>query len=432
MALIEGGKLLGLRPVPVPVAGTGSMYPSLFWSTNEGGPEDESKKIIEEYRSTPHLYRRFNGFSLAGEQYLKRSVGYGDMVAFKNAKTSSILSTEGKDPNSGFIKRVIGVPGDTIELRDGFVYRNGELISEPYISSPRSTYGGSGVQDCKQVTVAPSTYFVLGDNRKVSSDSRFELGMVEDGDIEFVLPFQEQGVYQPMWRDTSRDSELLGQPSLEAEQFVQLVNAKRKSVGVGNLTLKQALSKSSSLRGEKLLQNKDTSYGMKQAVSAAGYTNILLGEFVSYGHFSSQELLENLLYNSNTAKQILNGDYDDIGVSAVNQEVDGCPTQVIVGHLGGYIPADYDQNTIDSWRTLKDNLQSVIPTWEQAVGNNRVDQDKLSQLITILRRRLELATEIVSTMENKTWLSPSQESRIQADSEDADAAQKLAKELNRE
>jgi len=432
MALIEGGKLIGLRAVPVPVVGTGSMYPSLFWSTEEGGPEDVNKKVIEEYRSTPHLYRRFIGIKVGDKNLLERGVGYGDMIAFKNSQTSAILSAEGENTNSGFIKRVIGIPGDTIELRDGFVYRNSELLAEPYISSPRSTYGGSKVVDCAKVTVAPGTYFVLGDNRKVSSDSRYELWMVPHSDIEFVLPYAEQGVYRPLWRDTGKDSELLGQPSLMADEFVRLVNAKRSEIKVGSLSLKPTLNKSSTLRGIKLLQDKDTSYGMKQAVSDAGYTNIILGEFVSYGHFSAQELLENLLYNAVTAKQILNVQYDDIGVSAVNREVNGCPAQVIVGHLGGYVLPDYDQATIENWKGLRDNLAGILPSWEQAVGHDQVDQSKLSQLLTIFYRRLNLAKEIVDTMEKKVWLSAQQESRIQADASDADTAEKLAKELNKE
>ncbi|MBP9670496.1 hypothetical protein KBD75_03785, partial [Candidatus Woesebacteria bacterium] len=51
MAISEGSKLIGIRTVPVPVVGTGSMYPSLFWAKSEGGPEDDEKVVIEEYRS---------------------------------------------------------------------------------------------------------------------------------------------------------------------------------------------------------------------------------------------------------------------------------------------------------------------------------------------------------------------------------------------
>ena len=432
MTNIEMRKTLGLRTVAVPVVGTGSMYPSLFWSTSEGGPEDEGKKVVEEYRTTPHLYRRFEGFNLLGSAFFRRSVGYGDIIAFKNDKTAEILKSDNKDTSAGFIKRVIGVPGDIIELRDGFVYKNNELISEPYISSPRSTYGGSGIKDCTKISIPDSSYLVLGDNRKVSSDSRFELGLIKENDIEFVLPFSEQKIYHSLWRDTTQDDKLLGQPSLSGIEFVKLVNIERAKKGISGLSLKPTLVKSASLRGQNLLKDPKTNYDMKTAIANALYSNIILGEFVSYGHFSASELLENLLFNGSTAKQIMSKDYSDIGVTEVNLNVDGCPRQIIVGHLGGYIPASYDNATVTSWTRLRDNLRTILPSWESARGNSAVDQIKLNEVLIVLRRRLALAQEIVATMEKKEWLTDSQQARIKNDDVDAKSAETLSKELNKE
>lgn len=430
MSVNEGAKALGLRKIPVSVIGTGSMYPSLYWSTDEGGPEDESKKIVEEYRTTPHLYHLFPGISFAGRTFFHRTIGIGDMVAFKNEKTIEILTEEEKDIKTGFIKRVIGVPGDSIELRDGFVYRNNELIEEPYISAPRSTYGGSGLKDCKKITLGDDEYFVLGDNRKVSADSRSELGLIKDSDIDFILPYGEQQIYRSLWRDTSKDKELLGQPTLNPTEFLRLVNDERAKKGVGKLSLKSALVKSSTFRGEHLLINEKTSYSLKQAIGDAGYSNIILGEFVSYGHFTAKELLNNLLVNASSAKQIMKKDFSDLGVTEVNRIVSGCPSQVIVGHLGGYIPASYDQATIDSWKALRDNIRSVLPSWEKAVGYENIDQTKLATLLTIFRRRLSLAEEVVSIMEKREWLSDSLQARIKNDENDAKESDRLSKELN--
>ena len=431
MAANEGKKTVGIKTIPVPVVGTGSMYPSLYWSKDEGGPEDGSKKIIQEFRTTPQLYRRFPGITIFGHTYLRRPIQSGDMVAFKNSQTASILAADGKDTSAGFIKRVIGVPGDIIELRDGFVYRNGTLLSEPYIASPRSTYGGTSLADCTKLTVPPDKYFVLGDNRKISSDSRFELGLVNDRDIEFLLPFADQKIYQSLWRDTKKDAELLGQPTLTASDFVSLVNQVRVAKKVPKLKLSPALIKSSTLRGAHLLSDPKTNYSMKQAISDAGYTNIVLGEFISHGHFTAEELLQNLLYQSTTAKQITNPDFSDLGVASVDREINGCPTQIIVGHLGGYIPATYDQATIDSWQSARDNLQKIIPSWEQATSYSGVDQTKLATLLSILRRRLALANEVIGVMQARSWLTPDQEARIKNDASDAATADSLANELNK-
>ncbi len=63
-----------------------------------------------------------------------------------------------------YIKRVIGLPGETVEVRDGQVFINGEPLDEPYIAEPpQYTYG--------PVTIPEGQYFVLGDNRNLSNDS---------------------------------------------------------------------------------------------------------------------------------------------------------------------------------------------------------------------------------------------------------------------
>lgn len=63
-----------------------------------------------------------------------------------------------------FVKRLIGLPGDTIQVKNGFLYRNGEKVVEPYIAEKMTySYGPK--------TVPPGDYFFLGDNRNVSEDS---------------------------------------------------------------------------------------------------------------------------------------------------------------------------------------------------------------------------------------------------------------------
>lgn len=77
-----------------------------------------------------------------------------------------------KDPSRDFIKRVIAVPGDTIEIKNNHVFVNGELKNEPYILS--TTKG-----DYPLATVPEGHIFVMGDNRNNSEDSRFaDVGMV--------------------------------------------------------------------------------------------------------------------------------------------------------------------------------------------------------------------------------------------------------------
>lgn len=70
--------------------------------------------------------------------------------------------------NTNFVKRVIGVPGDTLEIRDDVVYRNGEVVEEPYLTHARNVKGF----DMAPFTVGEDQFFVAGDNRDNSHDSR--------------------------------------------------------------------------------------------------------------------------------------------------------------------------------------------------------------------------------------------------------------------
>lgn len=84
----------------------------------------------------------------------------GDVIVFQSPDQAP-----NQTPND-LIKRVIGMPGDTVEVkRDGTVYVDGEILEEPYLSSNISGLFGTWV-------IPPDEYFVMGDNRGVSNDSR--------------------------------------------------------------------------------------------------------------------------------------------------------------------------------------------------------------------------------------------------------------------
>ncbi|MQG77390.1 MAG: signal peptidase I [SAR202 cluster bacterium] len=76
-----------------------------------------------------------------------------------------IVFHEPTDPTRDFVKRIIGVPGNTVEMKFGVVYVNGNLLEEPYL-------GKRDTSNLAPVFVQPGFYFVLGDNRSASYDSR--------------------------------------------------------------------------------------------------------------------------------------------------------------------------------------------------------------------------------------------------------------------
>lgn len=83
--------------------------------------------------------------------------------------------------NTYFIKRVIGLPGETVRIDyDGNVYINGEILDEKY-GLEKMTYPGIAEQE---ITLGDDEYFVLGDNRNVSEDSRYpDVGLIKREDI---------------------------------------------------------------------------------------------------------------------------------------------------------------------------------------------------------------------------------------------------------
>src|SRR4051812_24561982 len=83
-------------------------------------------------------------------------------------------------PNEDFIKRVIGLPGDTVEERNGVIYVNGKPLKEPYVI-PDPTGSEPRFKDRRSippVKVEAGHLFVLGDNRANSNDSRYDLGQI--------------------------------------------------------------------------------------------------------------------------------------------------------------------------------------------------------------------------------------------------------------
>ncbi len=115
------------------------------------------------------------------------SVERGDIVSFKSQLTltsddiNSLNVVQklfvNNNTQKNLIKRVIGLPGDSIEVKEGIVKLNGEVLNEDYVSS-------ENVGEVYIEQIPEGQYFMMGDNRGVSLDSRSEMvGLIHEKDL---------------------------------------------------------------------------------------------------------------------------------------------------------------------------------------------------------------------------------------------------------
>lgn len=96
----------------------------------------------------------------------------GEIIILKNPN----------DETQDFIKRIIAMPNDTIKIENDSIYVNGFLLSEGYLPENTPTHAGAYLSEGKTVTAGENQYFVIGDNRNHSSDSR-EWGSIKKEEI---------------------------------------------------------------------------------------------------------------------------------------------------------------------------------------------------------------------------------------------------------
>ena len=120
------------------------------------------RQVVQNYRIESHSMEP-NFYE--GQFILVNKLAYklgeptrGDVIVFHNPD----------NPDEDYIKRVIGLPGDSLELHDQMIFINGEVLPEPFdqnVMSPGTVFG--------PIVVEPDHLFVMGDNRDDSQDSRF-------------------------------------------------------------------------------------------------------------------------------------------------------------------------------------------------------------------------------------------------------------------
>ncbi len=104
-----------------------------------------------------------------GDYLITEKVSY----RFRNPKEGEIIVLKNpRDESQDFIKRIIAVPGDTLQISNNAVFVNGKELPESYLPAGTSTRTGAFVSEGALIKVGNNQYFAFGDNREHSSDSR--------------------------------------------------------------------------------------------------------------------------------------------------------------------------------------------------------------------------------------------------------------------
>lgn len=416
------------------IAGTGSMYPT-FPKGQGKTLQEQAKEIV----STTGMLPYPNGLVILGKLIFGHQIGRGDIVVVEN-ETIREYNKKLHGESSGWVKRVVGLAEDKIELRDGLVYLNDQPLKEPYIAKARSTFGESFLTECKKIIVPKDSVFIMGDNRKGSGDSR-EIGFIEIGAIKYVLPLEKQkGTLDKNWHDVSKDLDESSKIRLDKIAYLELLNEKRKEAGARPLKYQPELERSALRRGEIIIQYDDFSYeatrsGYTQlrAMNDAGYSNITYGEIPILGYYERDELIENQFEFPKTKEFLLNKDFQEIGIAEVTGNLNGCPAQVIVLHFAGYVPPNYSKADIDSWKNILSQLKEIQPGWnklkeyQNVYEKSRTEVDRINQIISI---RISNIEAIVGTMDSNQWLTGQERNYINQDKKLFDEQEALANKLN--
>jgi len=160
------------------VVAVGAVLAIKAWVVNPYRiPSSSMEPTLHCARPGPGCLARFSDRVLANRFiYRFRSPHRGEIVVFKTPPKTSLPPPQGCGSGGTFVKRLIGLPGDVVTERQGFVFVNGQRLNEPYVESSRRD------QNSGRWVIPKGGYFFMGDNRASSCDSR-RWGSVPRGDL---------------------------------------------------------------------------------------------------------------------------------------------------------------------------------------------------------------------------------------------------------
>ncbi|GEM_PF-3524631 len=323
----------------------------------------------------------------------KYGLARGDIVSFINEETRGLH----------YLKRIIGLSGEQVSIKNGSVFINGKALLEDYTLNNLPTFGNTALIDCENYTIPRDQYMVLGDNRTVSSDSRV-LGFVREDNIDGVIKANIQEKFVSEYRQGQ-----ITKVNINPEIFLKELNRRRSendsSVLVTYPLLNQLAGQRAGQIRDKFDEWKTKSVPVDQMLETKGYRFNKVHEFVTFGYLDEQAIIDQIFDSVNEKDHFLSTQYTEVGIGVTEKINKGCAFPVVSILLSWPAVPTYDQATIDSWaKEININRQSLsnLQAW---VGVSKIDQVKLKQLIDKIAQMQQIATKIYNKEKNREWLT---------------------------
>lgn len=346
----------------------------------------------------------------------KHGINRKDIVSFQNPQTEQLH----------FLKRVIGLPGEKIFLQNGRVFLNDEAISEPYVYEQKGTYGNTFALDCESVTVPKDSYWVMGDNRTVSWDSR-AIGFVHKDEIDGVVKSKES---------PQTDAEDFNQEEaqVDIDSLVDELNKRRMDFGSISLVETEFLSNVSKDRVQSISVSleswKKGKNVLDRELQLANYRYNLAHEYVAFGNFNAEDLISQIWENQEEKEQFLSRKYTEIGVSSSLVAKGDCQIPLTVIILSWPAVPSYEQKDIDFWLNENKKLEKILEQLQNGIGRLDVDQKELRDDINLFATLSQMTQNLVLKMEKREWLSEIDQIEMKTYGDKIKQAEEILKKYN--
>lgn len=322
----------------------------------------------------------------------KYELGRGDIVSFHNVETGSIH----------YIKRIIGLPEEKVMLKNGHVFINDRCLKEPYIFNDLPTYGNTFLKDCYPYTIPKGHYFVLGDNRSISQDSRV-LGFIDKNDINGVIKANEEYSFA-----SQAEQKNILKTEISSSKLVKKINVLRKNNDIQEIAQNQTLDESAQAKAESIADKfddwKTLSLPLGEIMASKGYGYNTAHQFITFGYLDEESIVNQIIESPQDKISFLSNDYSEIGIGVKNKQKGECSFPIIVIVLATPVRPDYDQETINFWQQEGQATQVMLNELEQ-IKNLGHNSQQIDLLIKDLDQAFNIVTNINQKIDQKKWFS---------------------------